>query len=222
MGKQSKSSHTGDSRKVEKHVEASEKHVGTAEKHVALKTFGGNLMPSQGTANFSTRPRILVTKSPPAVAGPPYTPYPRPNLLQDPWTPRNADTQGAVAGGSTRQKRYGLKEQFPSVAHTAMTHLCTVAAGEVAGVWEKFGSMGATSPNFSFCIGLALRADQEMAAKFLAEQNRELRQIARGCQDIRQVESRPRQPDQLLIARVVEDQQKEHKARTGRRKKGTA
>ena len=72
--------------------------------------------------------------------------------------------------------------------------------------------------NLTFVIEQALKTNQEVAAKFLTEQNRELQQIARGRQDMKQKESQPRQPGQL-ISRVVGDRQTEYKARTERGRK---
>ena len=85
----------------------------------------------------------------------------------------------------------------------AMAHLRMIVAGEVTGARE----------NLPFIMELALRANEEVAAKLPTEQNRELKQIARGRQDVKQIEAQLRQPDQSLIPRVVRDRRKKYKPR---------
>ena len=41
-----------------------------------------------------------------SVVEPPYGPYPAPNLLQEPWAPRNADAKRAVEAGDATQKKF--------------------------------------------------------------------------------------------------------------------
>ena len=91
----------------------------------------------------------------------------------------------------------------------AMARLRVIAAGAATGA-------GAQLPNLTFIIELALVPKTEVAEKNLTEQNRDLQQIARRRQNIKQIESQVKQPDQLLIARAVGDKQKEYEARTER------
>ena len=65
---------------------------------------------------------------------------------------------------------------------------------------------------------IALKTDQAAGAKFL-EQNRELRQIARGNRDTKPILPLLSQPDQFLFAREVADRRKKHEARTEKGKK---
>ena len=98
----------------------------------------------------------------------------------------------------------------------AMARLRVIAAGAATGAWGKFGGVGAQLPNLTFIIELALVPKLEVAAKSLTEQNRDLQQIARRRQNIKQIEPQVKQPHQLLIGRAVGDKQKEYEARTER------
>ena len=74
--------------------------------------------------------------------------------------------------------------------------------------------MGAPIPNLTFIMCPALETNQEVAAKFMKEQNRGPQQMGRDRQGLR------KQPDRSLISTVVEVQLEEFKARAerGRRK----
>ena len=78
--------------------------------------------------------------------------------------------------------------------------------------------MSAQLSNLSCAMDQALKTNQDVAAKFLTGQHRELQQIARSRQDMKQIEPRLRQPDQL-ISGAVGDQGKEYKARTEKGRK---
>ena len=80
--------------------------------------------------------------------------------------------------------------------------------------------MGAQLPNLAVIVEMAPKTDRQVAASFLTDRNRELQRVARNRQDIQQKEPQLRQPDQLLIARVAEDQQNEYKARTEHEQRG--
>ena len=69
---------------------------------------------------------------------------------------------------------------------------------------------------------LALKTNQEAPAKFLVGQNREVRRIARGRQDMKRMAAQLRQPDQSVFASGAEAQQKEYGARTKKRERGTS
>ena len=56
---------------------------------------------------------------------------------------------------------------------------------------------------------VALKTNQETAAKLIYEQNQEWEQLARGRRDINQNAKQLRQPNQLILSRAIEDQKKE-------------
>ena len=87
-------------------------------------------MLSQGAVNFYTNLKFEA-----AAVEPPNTPYPTPNLLAEPGNPHNADVKRAIETDNARQRRYGVKKQYPLVARMATTHLRMIAAGGVAGAW---------------------------------------------------------------------------------------
>ena len=82
--------------------------------------------------------------------------------------------------------------------------------------------MGAQLSNQASFMEITLKTNQGVAAKFLKDQKRDLRQIARDRQDITQNELQLKQPDQLLITRAAEDQQKEYKRRAEKGKEEQA
>ena len=102
----------------------------------------------------------------------------------------------------------------------AMAHLRIIVAGEVAVARRGFGGMGVQLSNLTFLTELAPEANQEAAANFSTEQSRELQQIARRREDIKQIQCQLRQPDQMLTSRAAEGPQKEYKARTEKGGKG--
>ena len=89
----------------------------------------------------------------------------------------------------------------------AMARLRMIVAGALAVARREFGGMGAQLSNLTFFMELALKTDLEAAGFFLTEQGSELKQIGRGCQDIKQIEAQLRQPVQMLISKVAEDPQ---------------
>ena len=96
----------------------------------------------------------------------------------------------------------------------AMAHFRIIVAGEVAVAWRGFGGMGAQLSNLTLLMELAPKANQEAAASFSTEQSRELQQIARRRQDIKQRECQLRQPDQTLASRAAGGPQKKYESRT--------
>ena len=67
-------------------------------KHVTLRPVGRNLIQSQEAADFPTKLKFRA-----ASGESPYTPYPAPDLLREPWVPHNADVKGVKP-----DKRYGI------------------------------------------------------------------------------------------------------------------
>ena len=53
------------------------------------------------------------------------------------------------------------------------------------------------------------KTDQETGAKLIYEQNQEWQLLARGRRDINQIAAQLRQPNQLLLSRVIDDQKRE-------------
>ena len=176
----------------------------TVAKHPVLKDIGSKLMPTQEAVNFFTKLKFEA-----AALVPPYTPYPAPKLMDAPWTPKGADVKRAVQLAEAKQKRYGVKENYPSLAQLALAHLRAIVAGEVAGAWEKFGGLGAQLNNMAEVMETALKTNQETAARLITEQNQEWQQLARDRHDINQIAEQLKQPNQLILSRVIEDQKKD-------------
>ena len=185
----------------------------TAAKHSALRDIGGKLMPTQEAANFFTKLRFEA-----AAVVPPYTPYPAPKLMDAPWAPKGADVKRAAQAAETKQRKFGAEESYPSLARLTLAHLRAIVAGEVAGAYEKFGGLGAQLNNMAEGMEIALKTNQETAARLIYEQNQEWQQLARDRHDIKQIAEQLKQPNQLIISRVIEDQKKDfaNRAEKGR------
>ena len=149
---------------------------------------------------------------------PPYTPYPNPKLMDTPWTPKGADVKRAAEAADAKQRKFGVTESYPSLPQLVSAQMGAMVAGEVAGTWEKFGGLGAQMPNLAEVMEVALKTNQETAAKLIYEQNQEWQQLARGRRDINQIAVQLRQPNQLILPRAIEDQKKEF---PNRAEKGT-
>ena len=176
----------------------------TVAKHPVLRDIGSKLMPTQEAVNFFTKLRFEA-----AALVPPYTPYPAPKLMDAPWTPKGADVKRAAQSAEAKQKRYGVKESYPSLAQLMLAHLRAIVAGEIAGAWEKFGGLGAQLNNMAEVLETALKTNQETAARLITEQNQEWQQLARDRHDINQIAEQLKQPNQLILSRVIEDQKKD-------------
>ena len=136
-------------------------------------------------------------------------PYPAPKVMDSPWTPKGADSKRAADAAGAKQRKFGVKESYSSLPQLMLVQMRAIVAGEVAGDWEKFGGLGAQMTNMAEVMEVALKKNQEIAAKLLYEQNREWQQLARGRRDINQIGVQLRQPNQLILSRVIGDQMKE-------------
>lgn len=108
-----------------------------------------------------------------------------------------------------KQKRCGVKESYPSLARLILAYLRAIVAGEVAGAWEKFRGLGAQLNSMAEVVEVALKTNQETAARLITEQNQEWQQLARDRHDINQIAEQLKQPNQLILSRVLEDQKKD-------------
>ena len=140
---------------------------------------------------------------------PPYTPDQFPDPMEEPWTQRSAGVKRAVEADVTRKKRYWAKKRHPTVAHSAPSQLRAKAAGEITGAWDRLGGIGAQLTNVAEVTEIAVGANQEAAAKFAEEQDREWQQSARGFHGVKQIEPQLRHPDHLPVIRVTEYQKGE-------------
>ena len=95
------------------------------------------------------------------------------------------------------------------MAQLMLAHLRAIVAGEVAGASEKFGGLGAQLNNMAEVLEIALKTNQETAARLITEQNQEWQQLARDRHDINQIAEQLKQPNQLILSRVIEDQKKD-------------
>ena len=84
----------------------------TVDKDATLKSVRWNLTPPRAAATFSANLKFEA-----AAAEPPYAPYPAPNLIQEPWAPRNADVKRAIEADNATRKQFRVKKnsarQFP-------------------------------------------------------------------------------------------------------------
>ena len=87
--------------------------------------------------------------------------------------------------GAFRQKRCGIKEQRPPMAHLIPAQRRSVATGETA------GGRGAQVANLANVVAVALRANQETAARLAEAQDRDWRHVARCRHDLKIIESPP-------------------------------
>ena len=112
--------------------------IGAAlQKNAALRTIGRGPTPSQEAVNLFAKLQYAA-----AALEPPYIPYPAPNLGEEPWTPHILDVKRAIDSDGANRKKYGVKKNYMRVAHLSPAHLRAIAAGEVAGAWDKFGGLG--------------------------------------------------------------------------------
>ena len=140
--------------------------------------------------------------------------------MEGPRTPHSSEIKGAAEADIAEQKRCGIKGRHLTAAHLALPQLQAIVAGEIAGARGRLGGIGAKLTNMADVPKVELRRNQGTVAKLVEEQDRKWRQLARGRQDVRRVESKLRQPNQSLVARVLEDRQEEFKARLAKNKDG--
>ena len=65
-----------------------------------------------------------------------------------------------------------MEKRHPAVAHSAPARLLAIVAEEIAGAWDRLGGVGAQLANMAGFLEVALRADEETAAKLAEKQNR--------------------------------------------------
>ena len=65
---------------------------------------------------------------------------------------------------------------------------------------------------------VAMKTNQETAARLIHEQNQEWQQLARGRHDIKQISEQLKQPNQRILLRVMEDQKKDFTSRAEKAK----
>ena len=138
--------------------------------------------------------------------------------MDAPWTPRGADAKRAAQAAEANQRKFGVKESYPSLPQLMLAQMRAIVAGEVAGAWEQFGGLGAQMTNMAEAMEVGLKTNQETDAKLIYEQYQEWKQLARNRHDIKQIAEQLRQPDQLVVSRVIEDQKKDflNRAEKGR------
>ena len=85
----------------------------------------------------------------------------------------------------------------------------------MAGSWGRFGGLGAQLADLARVQEVALKRNQEGAAKLAQERNHEWRQPARGRRNIKQIGPRLEQPTPSPVARGFE-LWKEFEARLGK------
>ena len=106
--------------------------------------------------------------------------------------------------------------------HVAMALLRMIVAGEIAGSWEKLGGSGLQLQNIAAIMEISATTNQEVASKFAAGQSREFQMLARDRHDPKLTKSHFPRPDPAMLARVVEDQNKEYKERPDKNRKDQA
>ena len=175
---------------------------------------GRGLMPTQDSVNFFTKLSYEA-----AATEPPFTPYPAPDIRSEPWTPHALDVKRAIDAEVTKQKKYGVKNPYVRVDHMALAMIRMIVAGEIAGAWKKFGGLSLQLQNLTAILEISVKRNQEVAWKFASEQFRELQMLARDRHDPRLIKGHLTTPDPAILARVVEDQNKEYKERTDKGRK---
>ena len=93
--------------------------------------------------------------------------------MDSPRTPNGADVKRAVAAAEAKQKKFGVKESYPSLPQLESAQLRATVAGEIAGAWEEFGGLGAQLTNLAEVMEAVLKTNQETAATLIHEQNQE-------------------------------------------------
>ena len=178
------------------------------------KGCGRGLMPTQDSVNFFTRLSYEA-----AATEPPFTPYPAPDIRSEPWTPHALDVKRAIDAEMTKQKKYGVKKPYVRIDHMALAFIRMIVAGEIAGAWKRFGGLGPQLQNLAAILEISVKHNQEVAWKFASEQFRELQMLARGRHDPELIKGHLMTPDPAMLARAIEDQNKEYKERTDKSRK---
>ena len=80
-------------------------------------------------------------------------------------------------------------------------------------------SLGPQLQNLAAILEISGKHNQEVAWKFASEQFRELQMLARDRHDPELIRGHLMTPDPAILARVVEDQNKEYKERTDKSRK---
>ena len=101
----------------------------------------------------------------------------------------------------------------------ALSMIRMIVAGEIAGAWKRFGGLSLQLQNLTAILEISVKRNQEVAWKFASEQFRELQMLARDRHDPRLIKGHLTTPDPAILARVVEDQNKEYKERTDKSRK---
>ena len=87
---------------------------GTVESRRILNDIGAKLMLSKDADNF-----FSTLDYDAAAIEPPCTPHPAPKLMGESWSPHITEAKGAIAADVAEQKKFGVKNLYPSVAHLA-------------------------------------------------------------------------------------------------------
>ena len=67
-----------------------------------------------------------------------------------------ADAKRAADAADAKQRKFGVKESYPSAPHLVLAQMRAMVAGEIAGAWEKFGGLGAQMTNLAEAMDVAL------------------------------------------------------------------
>ena len=187
----------------------------TAANHPTNKNIGSRLTSTQEAAHVFTKLKFEAD----AVV-PPRTPCPAPKLIESPRTPNGADVKMAVEAAEAKQKVLGVKESYPLIPQLVLARLRVVIVGEVAGVSDRFGCLGAQLTNLAEGMEVALKTNEETAAKLAHAQNQGWQQLVRDRRDINRIETQLEQPNQMIISRAIEYQGRVFQFRSEKREKG--
>ena len=169
-------------------------------KRPILRNIGPTPMPAQEAASF-----FAETQCRAAAIDPAYIPYQAPKLTSQPWTPHDAQIQGAFDADAPRQKKRGARKRRPPAARLSLASLRSMAAGGIAGPRREFGGMRAQLTSLATAAVAALRTDKETAARLAGDQDKERKQIAQGHRDRDQIASQMSHPNLPIVARVAEE-----------------
>ena len=88
------------------------------------------------------------------------------------------ESAGAVAKDANRQTKMSIRKNSPSLAQLVATHMRLITAGDIAGAWEDFGSIGPQLTKLADVAWVGFTNNQEAAAKIHETQDTEWRQLA--------------------------------------------
>ena len=61
----------------------------------------------------------------------------------------------AAQAAEAKQRKFGVKESYPSLAQLALAQFRAIVAGGVEGAWGKFGGLGAQMNNMAEVMEVA-------------------------------------------------------------------